>query len=257
MILRGKGLRSIRPRERVQRRPKLLTKAQYRLPWNNPLWGGNISCTPKAELQLLRAGIVRPSEPRSTSNVIKEKKKVLSRVQTIVQEKSSHYVALRPKVKVSELTRVEKRRVRVSQESKPFSEWFQYLQEHPEALGNTCHVPGEPSDISICTLNVNSLSAPKLSCILAAMMTMSMDVMVLTDTRHRESTCKSYTALVKRPLGPHAKCIHSAIAPHTTRKGSTVSSVGGQMIILTQSWTGALNHHFQDPINLGSVSGIC
>ena len=78
---------------------------------------------------------------------------------------------------------------------------------------------------------------------------------VLTDTRHRESTVKMYTTQIKELLGPQTRCIHSPIAPHATKKGYQ-SSVGGQLVIISHTWSGALIDHFNDPSNLGMVSGI-
>ena len=84
---------------------------------------------------------------------------------------------------------------------------------------------------------------------------LKVDVFVLTDTRHRESSAKHYTTRVKELLGIHTRCIHSPIAPHKTPKGYQ-SSVGGQMIIISHTWAGAFTDSFSDPSGLGLVSGI-
>ena len=137
-----------------------------------------------------------------------------------------------------------------------YSELYQHIHDHPECLGITHHISSNTaSDINICTLNVNSLSNSKLHCVLAYMFHMKIDVFVLTDTRHRESMVKSYSRQIKDLLGPSTRCIHSPISPHRTKKGFQ-SSVGGQLIIISHTWAGALIDHFNDPSNLGLVSGI-
>jgi len=87
-------------------------------------------------------------------------------------------------------------------------------------------------------------------------MHLEIDSMVLTDTRHREITCKSYTPQVKSLLGPHTRNLHHTVLSFKTKKGSQNSSVGEQLVIIAHSWAGALINHFHDPSNLGLVSGI-
>ena len=73
--------------------------------------------------------------------------------------------------------------------------------------------------------------------------------MVLTDTRHREYVCNHYTTCTKEILGPHARCLHSPVSGHK-------SSVGGQIIVVSHTWSGSMYDHFTDPSGLGLVSGI-
>ena len=186
--------------------------------------------------------------------MIKRKKTALQQAQTLVETIA---ITIPPKAAPKAKTVKKYRHARRTHiDSRPSSQWYEYLHDNTDVLGITRHGPACPSDISVCTLNTNSLSEDKLSCILPVLQLLSIDILVLTDTRHRESTCKRYTSQVKLTLGPHAKCIHLPVPTHLTKKGSKTSSVGGQMVIISPSWAGALIDHFQDPSHLGLVSGI-
>jgi hypothetical protein len=80
--------------------------------------------------------------------------------------------------------------------------------------------------------------------------------MILVDTRHRDTTTRHYTNVIKEFFpGERTHALHSPIAPHTTKLYKDKSSVGGQLIIITHKWSGALIDHFSDPSQLGLVSG--
>jgi len=95
---------------------------------------------------------------------INEKKKSLLATQKCLMEiKPDSRPSLTPKPKRPNTSKQ-------ATDSKPFSDWYQYIHDHTDVLGMTVHNPGASSDISICTLIVNSLSADKLSCILAVVL---------------------------------------------------------------------------------------
>jgi hypothetical protein len=68
------NLKTAKKLKRSQK-PKLLSKAEFRLPWNNPEWG---SITPKAELKIIGSSIEKSF--KVTSVRVKEKKKALTAV---------------------------------------------------------------------------------------------------------------------------------------------------------------------------------
>jgi ribonuclease HI len=256
------------------RRPPLLTKSEFRLPWNSPEWGKS---PPSASESLVAhrialRGIKIPST--SASNYIQNKKDSLQKVQTaLASGVASHHETVPPVLPLVPSLSTSpnknssncKKRLRTkrgktdSPAPMSYVELYQYLCGSPEKLGLVQHpstsTTSLTADISICTLNINSLSSNKLTCVLAAMFYQKIDVFVLTDTRHRESTVKGYNTQVKDLLGPHSRCIHSPVAPHSTKRGFQ-SSVGGQLIIISHTWAGALIDHFKDPSNLGLVSGV-
>jgi len=189
------------------KRPKLLTKAQSRLPWNNPKRGVAIAPTPKAETNIIGSSVEKCF--KAYAPAIRESPFLVhSRPHELKATNS-------PLPPISRTTKVKKL-IRAS-DNNPYSEWYQYIHDHTEVLGITTHTSVSVSDISICVLNVNSLSDNKLSCILAVLMLLKIDIMVLTDTRHRESACKSFTKQVKSLLGPHTRCLHTPV-PHLPPK---------------------------------------
>jgi hypothetical protein len=81
--------------------------------------------------------------------------------------------------------------------------------------------------------------------------------MICIDTRHRDTTCRHYTQRIKAAFPEETtKALHSPIAPVPTKQHDAHSSVGGQLIILTHKWAGALITHFTDKSKLGLVSGL-
>ena len=258
-------------------RPPLMSKSQFRLPWNNPDWGKGAPSTRESVVESLVAHRVETrginSHSTSPTQYIQSKKDSLKKVQTVLAAGvASHHAIVSPELPLvppssissSKSSSTCKKRLRnkkgKTDSPAPMSyvELYQYLCGSPDSLGLAQHPSTSTaftSDISICTLNINSLSSSKLTCVLAAMFYQKIDVFVLTDTRHRESTVKGYNTQVKDLLGPHSRCIHSPVAPHSTKRGFH-SSVGGQLIVLSHTWAGALIDHFKDPSNLGLVSGV-
>ena len=239
--------------------PKL-TKAQLREPWNNPQWG-------QTSLGSILSKHKKDNKKKVLFNNMSELINSTKHRVELLQAACSEAVALKqlyssnkpiiPAVVKKVSNKVKNKYKPKINSSAPiaFSDTFTHIHDNPEILGFTNHCSQSSADISICTLNVNSLSTSKLTSILACMVFMKIDVMVLTDTRHRDCTVKGYTAQVKDLLGSQSRCVHSPIAPHSTKKGIK-SSVGGQLIIISHSWAGALIDHFNDPSNLGLISGI-
>jgi hypothetical protein len=89
-----KGKQQKRPKK-----PKLLSKAEFRLPWNNPEWG---SITPKAELRIIGSSIEKSFNV--TAVRIKEKKKSVIAVQTHLKETIARVAPKQSKNGISTLT---------------------------------------------------------------------------------------------------------------------------------------------------------
>jgi hypothetical protein len=247
-----------------------LTRREMRLPWNNPRFventAGKFADTPRAMAASIQANskkmrntLSKPSSGiklrRKTGKTIRE-----SLMESFKKQETSHRKYQEPS-SLTPKSNMKRRKVETcipASRAKPpaTSELGKVLNDDPECLGAVQYGVQLTTDINICTLNVNSLSDDKFTCILAAMEHQGMDVAVLTDTRHRESSAKKYTNRVKEALGPLAKCLHAPIAPHKNRKGGYQGSVGGQMIIISPTWAGALSTHFTDPSKLGLISGI-
>ena len=110
-------------------------------------------------------------------------------------------------------------------------------------------------DIRICTLNMNSMTDDKFISILALIKHLQIDVFVCTDTRHRESSSGFYTRQAKLLLGSHTRVLHSPCTPK--KVGSRyVPNVGGQMILVSSTWSGAISDHYVDPSQLGLLSSV-
>jgi hypothetical protein len=66
---------------------------------------------------------------------------------------------------------------------------------------NSLHITNIPqlsdADIKICTLNINSLNTHKLQCVLTYIQHLTIDIMILVDTRHRDTTTRHYTNILK------------------------------------------------------------
>jgi len=124
-------------------------------------------------------------------------------------------------------------------------------------LGATTHVPVSYSDLKVCTLNTNSLTDSKYIAILALTQHLAIDVFILTDTRHLDSSTRFLTSQAKLLLGPHIKVLHSPVQSlRVGKKAKATPNVGGQIIIITTKWTGTVSHHYFDPTNLGLVSSV-
>ena len=230
--------------------PSTLSKSELRLPWNNPLWGAS-----KSSYSSLLSGV----------SIHQASKPFRSKKQQHSKRKGSSFSPLvrlnPPSSPNTNKVKLKNKRRRGWKDPAPplptvsFEDTYVGIHDDPALLGIVHHPAISESDINICTLNVNSLSDSKLTCILAFMFHLKIDVFVLTDTRHRESSSKHYTTRVKELLGIHTRCIHSPIAPHKTSKGFQ-SSVGGQLIIISHTWAGAFTDSFSDPSGLGLVSGV-
>jgi hypothetical protein len=106
-------------------------------------------------------------------------------------------------------------------------------------------------------LNTNSLTDSKYIAILALTQHLAIDVFILTDTRHLDSSTRFLTSQAKLLLGPHTKVLHSpAQSLRVGKKAKSTPNVGGQIIIVTAKWAGAVSHHYSDPTNLGLVSSV-
>ena len=131
------------------------------------------------------------------------------------------------------------------------------LLSNPDCLGATTHVPVSFPDLNVCTLNTNSLTDSKYIAILALTQHLAIDVFILTDTRHLDSSTRFLTSQAKLLLGPHTKVLHSPTQSlRVGKKAKTTPNVGGQIIIVTSKWAGAVSHHYSDPTNLGLVSSV-
>jgi len=121
------------------------------------------------------------------------------------------------------------------------------------SVGDTTTVP----NMKICSYNVYSLNQYKLAIILSVMKVLSINVFVCIDTKHREYSNRAYTKQAQQVFGSGTRVVHSPIADHKAlKRAKYLSSVGGQLIILSSPWAGSLVGHYHDPSNLGLVSVI-
>ena len=246
-----------------------LTKAQLREPWNNSNWG---KTSIKSIMATHKKDVKKTVTFDSPSTMITERKErammnsaillsVTPTTSTATTTTTTSHPPLTetvPPLVVKESKKKKNKKTVKITSSAPivFTDTYSLISDNPSTLGISSHGTQSSSpDINICTLNVNSISSPKLVSILAFILFMKIDVMVLIDTRHRDCSVKGYNTQIKDLLGSQSRCVHSPIAPHSTKKGFK-SSVGGQMIIISHTWAGALIDHFSDPSNLGLVSGI-
>ena len=112
-------------------------------------------------------------------------------------------------------------------------------------------------DLRICTLNVNALFADKFMQILAFMAEFQIDVFICVDTRISLVAAKSFGIVARQTLGLGTwtgACDFGR--PRPTHKRKSTQAAGGQFIIVSPRYGGAVRDFRQDWTGLGVASSF-
>ena len=111
--------------------------------------------------------------------------------------------------------------------------------------------------LTICTYNTNGqLNSFTLTTIIDMMQKLDIDVITLQDTRATRKHAKELTRQAQNILGKGAFVLSQPLPLTPGSKGHTSDRVGGQMIIATPKWGGALKRHRDDQSQLGVLTTI-
>ncbi|OXE35246.1 MAG: hypothetical protein CGW95_15080 [Phenylobacterium zucineum] len=119
--------------------------------------------------------------------------------------------------------------------------------------------PGGAPSLTISSLNVNGLSGPKLTELTWFMQHLSVDVLILVDTRCGSRQSKHLAQQARRQLGIGGGAHYqAATAGPTTRRGPYQRSalVGGMMFLLSPRWAAKTRQFVADPTGLGVIAGV-
>ena len=122
-----------------------------------------------------------------------------------------------------------------------------------------CHIVGirTEGDLRICTLNVNGLFADKFMQILSFIAEFKIDVVICIDTRISLTAAKSFGIVAKQSLGLGTwtgACDFGR--PRPTHKRRATQAAGGQLIIVSPRYGGAVRDFRQDWTGLGIASSF-
>ena len=127
----------------------------------------------------------------------------------------------------------------------------------PYALAFHGTTTSEEPDITIASLNVNGLTGAKLTEILWLQQHATIDVLILVDVRcsHRQLKFLAKTARDHMGLGSwaHASPARNLTGTEGARRHEMV---GGQLILITPRWGGAVRYAHADPTGLGILTEV-
>ena len=136
---------------------------------------------------------------------------------------------------------------------------------------------GTKGDLNVCTLNLNGFESYKLPPIIGFMISESIDVMCLQDTRIADHDKAHICRTAVERLGPGAQCFFSNCIPQSdeafpnpddlsqadpsapshpiSRSTPRRPKVGGQLIIVNSLWSRYTMDNLKDPTQLGILAG--
>ncbi|OXE34948.1 MAG: hypothetical protein CGW95_16845, partial [Phenylobacterium zucineum] len=118
---------------------------------------------------------------------------------------------------------------------------------------------GGTSSLTISSLNINGLTAPKLTEVTWYIQHFAVDVLILVDTRCGSRQSKHLAHQARRQMGIGSGAHYqAATAGLPTRRNprQRASLVGGMMFLLSPRWASRTRQFIADPTDLGVVAGI-
>ena len=112
-------------------------------------------------------------------------------------------------------------------------------------------------DILVASLNINDLTAAKLTELLWLIHRLAIDVLILVDVRCSGRQLKFLAATARAGLGP-GSWTHASPSRNLTHSDSAkkFELVGGQLILITPRWGGSIREAHADPTGLGILTEV-